>query len=122
MLEIKDGINFHNFYLDCKPDEWFKRNSTKETPGEWLKRISYKPEGDFREKLLFQEANDFWIRSSQNISIHVLSFLRRQSMHKSELEDLLGFELNLKGQHDWTLSELKKLELFTNLDLCKEIK
>lgn len=25
MIELKDGMNFHNFNLDCKPREWFKR-------------------------------------------------------------------------------------------------
>ena len=42
MVEIKDGINFHNFNLDCKPKEWFKRGK-KETVGEWLTRVSYHP-------------------------------------------------------------------------------
>ena len=39
-------------------------------------------------------------------------------MKKETLEELLGFDLNLKGSHNFTLSELKKLELYTNLDLC----
>ena len=39
-------------------------------------------------------------------------------MKKETLEELVGFDLNLKGSHNFTLSELKKLELYTNLDLC----
>lgn len=65
MIELINGMDFHNFNLDCKPKEWFKRNKEKET-----------------------------------------------------LEELVGFDLNLKGSHNFTLSELKSLETYTNLDLC----
>ena len=65
MVELVNGMDFHNFNLDCKPKEWFKRNKEKET-----------------------------------------------------LEELVGFDLNLKGSHNFTLSELKSLEIYTNLDLC----
>lgn len=37
---------------------------------------------------------------------------------KETLEELVGFDLNLKGSHNFTLSELKSLEIYTNLDLC----
>ena len=39
-------------------------------------------------------------------------------MKKETLEELVGFDLNLKGSHNFTLSELKSLEIYTNLDLC----
>ena len=48
----------------------------------------------------------------------VLSFLRENSLKKETLEELLGFDLNLKGSYNFTLSELKSLEIYTNLDLC----
>ena len=32
MIELKDGINFHNFLLDTKSREWFKRTK-KESAG-----------------------------------------------------------------------------------------
>lgn len=46
MVELVNGINFHNFNLDCKPKEWFKRGK-KETVGEWLTRVSYHPKEIF---------------------------------------------------------------------------
>ena len=27
MVELVNGIDFHNFNLDCKPKEWFKGNN-----------------------------------------------------------------------------------------------
>ena len=118
MIELVNGMDFHNFNLDCKPKEWSKRNKEKETVGEWLTRVSYHPKRDFLQDLKFREKNEYWLKESARISIFVLSFLRENSMKKETLEELLGFDLNLKGSHNFTLSELKKLELYTNLDLC----
>ena len=36
-------------------------------------------------------------------------------MKKETLEELCDFEINLKGSHNWTIAELSKLELYTNL-------
>lgn len=55
---------------------------------------------------------------SKVFSVCVLSFLRENNLKKQTLEELLGFDLNLKGSHNFTLSELKSLEIYTNLDLC----
>ena len=54
MIELINGIDFHNFNLDCKPKEWFKRGK-KETVGEWLTRVSYHPEIDFLQNLKFRK-------------------------------------------------------------------
>ena len=117
MIELINGINFHNFNLDCKPKEWFKRNKEKETVGEWLTRVSYHPKRDFLQNLKIRKKNEYWLKESARISFSVLKFLRENNMKKQTLEELLGFDLNLKGSHNFTLSELKKLELYTNLKL-----
>ena len=36
-------------------------------------------------------------------------------MTKETLEELCNFEIDLKGAHNWTIAELSKLELYTNL-------
>ena len=117
MVELVNGIDFHNFNLDCKPKEWFKRGK-KETVDEWLTRVSYHPKRDFLQNLKFREKNEYWLKDSARISLYVLSFLRENSLKKETLEELLGFDLNLKGSYNFTLSELKSLEIYTNLDLC----
>ena len=98
--------------------EWFKRNKEKETVGEWLTRVSYHPKRDFLQDLKFRKENEYWLKESARISLYVLSFLRENSLKKETLEELVGFDLNLKGSHNFTLSELKSLEIYTNLDLC----
>lgn len=113
MLELKDGMNFQNFNLDCKPESWFKKRKD-ETVSELLSRVAYKESG-WLEKAKFREKNDYWISRSCNISLAVLSFLRENSMTKETLEELCGFEIDLKGSYNWTISELSKLELYTNL-------
>ena len=74
MVELVNGIDFHNFNLDCKPKEWFKRGK-KETVGEWLTRVSYHPKRDFLQNLKFREKNEYWLKESVRISLFVLSFL-----------------------------------------------
>ena len=113
MLELKDGMNFQNFNLDCKPEAYFKKKKS-ETVKEWLDRVSFKVSG-WLEKAKFRQKNDYWISRSCNISLAVLSFLRENSMTKETLEELCGFEIDLKGSYNWTISELSKLELYTNL-------
>ena len=29
MVELVNGMDFHNFNLDCKPKEWFKRDEKR---------------------------------------------------------------------------------------------
>lgn len=114
MIELKDNLNFHNFNLDCKPESWFKRKVT-ETPGEWLKRVAR--QGEDMEYLKWRSNNRYWTDSSVQISLSICKFLAKSNMTKEILEDLVGFELDLKGSHDWKLSELKKIELYTNIKL-----
>lgn len=116
MIEIKDGINFHNLYLDYKSEAWFKRKKD-EAVTSWLFRTSYLPNESLLPKLKFRQDNDFWLRDSAKISFAVLSFLRENSMQKSTLEDLIGFEFDLSGSYDFKLSELRKLELYLNKKL-----
>ena len=79
--------------------------------------LDFSEKGDFLQELKFREENDYWLKESARISLFVLSFLRENSMKKETLEELLGFDLNLKGSHNFTLSELKKLEHYTNLKI-----
>lgn len=117
MLELKDGMNFQDFMLSLKPDSWFRRHND-ESVSEWLERVSVK-ESMFLEKAKWREDNRYWLDVSFDISLAVLSFLRQNNMEKETLEQLVGFELYLNGSHDWTISELKKLELYTNIKvLC----
>ena len=92
-------------------------NKEKETVSEWLTRVSYHPKRDFLQNLKFRKKNEYWLKDSVRISLYVLSFLRENSLKKETLEELVGFDLNLKGSHNFTLSELKKLELYTNLKI-----
>ena len=112
-MEIPSGLNWHNFYRDCQSKVWFKRREG-ETVMELVSRISFKESG-WLEKAKFREKNDYWISRSCNISLAVLSFLRENSMTKETLEELCNFEIDLKGAHNWTIAELSKLELYTNL-------
>ena len=106
MIELKDGINWHNYNLDCQSDTWFKRIKN-ETVISWLSRISYQ----LAESLLeYRQKNEYWLESGYTISIAILSFLRENNMQKETLEDLVGFELDLTGKHDCKLSEIKRLE------------
>lgn len=116
MIELIDGINFHNYLLDCQSEVWFKRRK-EETVGEWLKRTAYQGDGYLFSNLIWRQRNNYWLESGQKITISILSFLRENEMKKETLEDLVGFDLNLKGSYDWKLSEIKKLELYLNKKL-----
>lgn len=116
MIELKDGINYHNFLLDAKPETWVKRQK-EETMGEWLKRTSYQGNGGFLTESEWRQRNEYWIEDSCKISVSVLVFLRENKIKKDTFEDLCGFELNLSGNHDWHLSEIRKLELLMNKKL-----
>lgn len=116
MIELVDGINYHNYLLDLMPEGWFKKQKDENTKN-WLKRISYLPKDDLLGNISWRKINKNWIEHSCKISISILSFLRENEMEKTTLEDLLGFELNLKGEYDWRLSEISKLELILNKKL-----
>ena len=79
--------------------------------------LDFSEKGDFLQNLKFRKKNEYWLKDSARISFFVLSFLRENNLKKQTLEELLGFDLNLKGSYNFTLSELKKLELYTNLKL-----
>lgn len=116
MVELKDGLNFHNLYLDYQPRTFFKRRKD-ESVGDWLSRTAYQGEDSFFGKLEWRERNEYWLKDSFTISLTVLSFLRENEINKETFEELIGFELQLKGTHDWTLSEIRKLELMMNKKL-----
>lgn len=116
MIELINGINYHNFLLDSKPKSWFKKGK-EETLEDWLKRTAYQGDGGFFTESKWRENNEYWRKGSFEISLSVLIFLRENNIEKETLEDLVGFELNLKGSYDWKLSEIKKLELYLNKKL-----
>ncbi len=107
MIELIDGINYHNFLLDTKSKEWFKRQK-KETISDWLSRTAYQGNG-------FPKRTH--TKDSIKIAVFVLSFLRENSIEKEEFEDLVGFEVDLHGQFDYTISQLRKIELILNKKL-----
>ena len=112
MVELVNGMDFHNFNLDCKPKEWFKRNKEKETVGEWLTRVSYHPKRDFLQDLKFRKENEYWLKESARISIFVLSFLRENKISKEKMEDDLNMEIDLSSQYDYRMSELVKIKKY----------
>ena len=117
MLDFRQsGINYHNFLLDTKPFEWFKKQK-EETIGQWLKRTAYQGNNDLLSEWRWRERNEYWLEDAQKIAVSVLIFLRENKIEKETFEDLCGFELNLKGSHNWKLSEIRKLELLLNKKL-----
>ena len=90
-----------------------------------LESFGFVPEKDMEIQLVIDrfsyQADESLLRpttrneDSFRISLAVLSFLRENKLQKETLEDLIGFELNLHGKHDFTLTELRRLELYTNL-------
>ena len=109
MVELLSGMDFHNFNLDCKPKEWFKRGK-KETVGEWLTRVSYHPKRDFLQDLRFREKNEYWLKDSARISLYVLSFLRKNNLSKEKMEEDLNMEIDLSNSYDYRLSEMCKIK------------
>ena len=111
-LELQDKMNWHTFEASFRTEAW-KRRREGESVSEWLERVSIKDSG-WLEKAKERQRNRFYSEESTKISLSVLSFLRENKMKKETLEDLVGFELILNKQHDWKLSEIKKLELYLN--------
>jgi hypothetical protein len=104
MIELIDGINYHNFLLDTKSKEWFKRQK-KEAISKWLSRTAYQGNG-FSKGL--------HTKDSIKIAVSVLSFLRENGIEEEDFEDLVGFEVDLHGQFDYTISQIRKIELIIN--------
>lgn len=118
MIELKDNINFHNLYLDYKPKSWFKRVEGETVQG-WLERVAYQPASidSWIDKMRFRDSNEYWLEDSFKITFSVLSFLRENKITKEDLEEQLNFELDLSGKHNWLLSEIRKIEEVTKLEL-----
>ena len=87
-----------------------------ETIIDYLKRTSIKDSGWY-EKAKFRETNEYWLRDSFRISLFVNSFLRENKMELETLEKLAGFKVDLHGSHNWTIQEIRKLELLINREL-----
>lgn len=115
MIELKSDMCWRTFYLDSKPKIWFKRVKD-ETMHQWLARVSY-PAGGALERLEWYEANESWVGDSGRIAYKILDFMRVNKVSKTDFETMCQFELNLKGTHNWTLSELKTLEHLMNIKL-----
>lgn len=103
----KSDINYHNFLLDTKPKTWFKRQK-EETIAQWLKRTAYQGSGFPK-----MEGTD----DSFKIAVSVLAFLRENKIEKETFEDLVGFEVDLHGQFDYPISQIRKMELIINKKL-----
>jgi len=43
--------------------------------------------------------------------------MKENNIEKEAFEELLGFEVDLKGSYNWTISEIRKLELMMNVKL-----
>jgi hypothetical protein len=109
MLELIDGINFHELLYATRSDAWKKRRED-ESLVEWFNRVSI-PTNKWLEKFEWHKNNKYWLEASLNISFAVLSFLGENKIKKEDFEDELGFKLDLKGTHNYLLSEIKKIEL-----------
>ena len=112
MIELKDGINFHNLLLNTKSEIWFNKGK-EETIEQWVGRIAYQRENVSKRVRATEEGVD--------IALAVLSFLRRNNIKKEDLEEQLNFELDLSGSYDWRLSEIRKIEEITKLELWKHL-
>ena len=115
MVELKDGMDFHDFMWSLRSDDW-KKKRKDESILDWLHRVSLKDSG-WVEKFEWRKKNRYWTDVSSKIALSVLTFLRENNVNQEDLEDLCGFELDLKGSYDWKLSEIKKLELLMNKKL-----
>lgn len=67
------------------------------------------------DKAKWRRANRGWIRKSQNIALKILTLIREVGMTKEYVAEELGVTLEefttmLRGNHDFTLSTITKLE------------
>jgi hypothetical protein len=109
-LILQDKMNWHTFEASFRP-EGYNRRIEGESGLEWLERVSIK-DSDTLDKLKFRKRNKMWLDESFHFTFSVLLFLREKSLNKEQLEDLVGFDIDLSGQKDWLMSEqcaIKKL-------------
>jgi len=66
--------------------------------------VSIKDSGTL-DKLKFRRGNKMWLDESFHFTFSILQFLREKGLTEEQLEDLVGFELDLSGQKDWLMSE-----------------
>lgn len=74
------------------------------------------------EKAKWRKANRGWIRKSQNIALKILRELREVGITKEYVAEEMGLTLEefitmLRGSHDYTLSEIAKLEKILEVKL-----
>jgi hypothetical protein len=103
MIELKDKMNWHTFEASFRTEAW-KRRREGESVSEWLERVSIKDSG-WLEKAKFSKRNRMWLDESFYFTFSILQFMREKELTKEQLEDLVGFELDLSGQKDWLMSE-----------------
>jgi hypothetical protein len=109
-LELQDKMNWHTFEASFRTEAW-KRRREGESVSEWLKRVSIKDSG-WLEKAKERQRNKLWIQEYIQFTYSILLFMREKDLNKEQLEDLVGFDIDLSGQKDWLLSEqcvIKKL-------------
>lgn len=102
-LILQDKMNWHTFEASFRPEGYYRRIEG-ESVSEWLERVSIKDSG-WLDKAKFRKANQYWIKESIQFTYSILLFMREKGLTKEQLEDLVGFELDLSGQKDWLMSE-----------------
>ena len=110
MLEIQDKMNWHTFEASFRTEAW-RRRRERESVSEWLERVSIK-DSTTLDKFKFKKRNKMWLDESFHFTFSMLQFLREKGLTKEQLEDLVGFDIDLSGQKDWLMSEqcaIKKL-------------
>ena len=103
MIWLVDKMNWHTFEASFRTEAW-KRRREGESVSEWLERVSIKDSGTL-DKLKFRKRNKMWLDESFHFTFSILQFLREKELTKEQLEDLVGFDIDLSGQKDWLMSE-----------------
>lgn len=113
MIDIRcSNIDWFDFYHRTKSDSWKKRQKD-ESVKDFLDRVSLP--SNCLEVFEWRRNNEYWLNSSFKISLTILIYLRKNNISVVELYDLCGFEFSLKGDQDFKLSEIKKIELVTGI-------
>lgn len=79
------------------------------------------------EKSDFRIDNKVWIKYSQKIAFKILIALREQNLSKNDIADKLGVSLHevnnyVKGNENFTLQTISKLENALNINLISIVK
>ena len=98
-----DKMNWHTFEASFRP-EGYNRRREGESVSKWLERVSIKGSTTL-EKFKWDKSNAYWLDESFNFTLSVLKFMHKKDLTKEQLEDLVGFDIDLSGQKDWLLSE-----------------